>query len=98
MKPAIALFFALLLPVCACTSTTSYNLLPGQTLRLANTDYSHLEIESEYPVSVAMGDGCQYARVVSARLDCPAADITISDLRPAVLVWSHSNRVQVRAR
>lgn len=72
-------------------------LLPGQTVQIANSDYSDIEIHSQYPVAVREGF-CYWPRVADIRFRCPAAPIEITDTRPALLLWAQANHIRLVAR
>lgn len=75
----------------------SADLTPGQTWTVYNSEYSEFEIRSEYPVTVQDGS-CRFPPAAEIRFRCPAADLQITDARPALLIWSHANHVTLTAR
>lgn len=75
----------------------SAELMPGQTWIIRGSESSDIEIRSEYPISVREGN-CFVPRTAEIRLTCPAADVEITDARPALLIWAASNRVTFTGR
>jgi TonB family protein len=68
-------------------------LLPGQPLTISNDSRLDVEIQAEYPVSVE-GQGCRVPRTANARIVCGPENVTITDLRPPLLIWGHANNVR----
>ena len=76
----------------------SADLMPGQGWTIRNSEYSDIEIHSEYPVSVQEGP-CFVPRAAEIRFRCrTTTDLQITDVRPALLIWAKANHVTLTAR
>ena len=76
----------------------SADIMPGQTWTVKNSDFSDIEIHSEYPVSVQEGP-CYIPRTAEIRFRCrEVSDLQIIDSRPALLIWARANHVTLTAR
>ena len=79
------------------TANLSFSLEPGQTETIPNSQFSILNLTSDYPVSIREGP-CYYPRVVDIKLHCLPDEIQITDSRPVLLLWAHANRVTIAAQ
>lgn len=61
--------------------TLSYSLLPQQTLTIANSDFSRIEIRAQYPVRIEAGD-CYSSYTVQWTCTIRPANVLIVDQRP----------------
>ena len=96
MKQAIVFASLALLMLAGCKSEDSFSLLPGQTCVVRNDKFERFHVRSEYPVRIK-GAYCSNERAVDADMSCERGDFTVTDLRPSILAWGHSNRVVVTA-
>jgi hypothetical protein len=94
MKTAIAVLVLLVPLILGCGASATFSLLPGQTYIVHNEYPRMVHIVSEYPVKIS-GSGCSSAWAVELNMHCNMGDLSISDNRPAVLVWAHANKVTV---
>lgn len=78
-------------------SHLSADLMPGQGWTVRNSEFSDIEIHSEYPVSIREGS-CYIPRAADIHFRCPASDLQIVDSRPALLIWARANHVTLTAR
>jgi len=92
MKRAIVLAAICMASIAGCHKTDSTSLMPGQSLVIQNRSIQHLHFVTEYPVSIS-GEQCQIERTVDETVNCGPSNITVTDLRPRLLIWGHSNTV-----
>jgi hypothetical protein len=61
---------------------------------ISNHSHTSFYIRSEYPVSVA-GGRCSAQSIVDEHLECDASNLSVTDMRPSLLIWAKANSVTV---
>lgn len=85
---------ALLALVVGCKSTDEFSLLPGQAMVVSNPRPRAIRVTALYPVRI-IGPGCRATHAVDFTVTCDAGQFTVTDDRPALLIWSQANHVTV---